>query len=266
VKHLLVLLRTAMKSAVTEGILPRNVAALVASPKRRSDQDASPEKTKGIQTFDTSQARAFLDVIKNDRLEALFTVAVSLGMRQGEILGLTWSNVDLEGCRLSVAAQLQRIEGKLVLVTPKSAKSIRSISLPAVAVSALYSHRNRQAEEREWSGSDWQDTGFVFTTSRGTPMDPRNVIRKFQAALKMAELPKLRFHDLRHSTATLLLAQGVSPRYISDLLGHSQVSFTMQTYAHVLPEVQREVATKMNAVLSRVATPVANSAITKAVQ
>ena len=186
VKHLLVLLRTAMKSAVTDGLIPRNVAALVASPKRRSGPDALPEKAKGIQTFDTNQARAFLDAIKDDRLEALFTVAVSLGMRQGEILGLTWASVDMEACRLSVAAQLQRIEGKLVLVTPKSAKSVRGISLPAVAVSALHAHRYRPAQEREWSGSDWQESGFVFTTSRGTPMDPRNVIQKFHAALKMA--------------------------------------------------------------------------------
>jgi integrase len=260
VKHLLVLIRSSIGSAVKDGLVPRNVAAVVKSPTRAAGQVEAP-KTRQPVSFDPAQARAFLDALQGDRLEALFTVAVSLGLRQGEILGLSWSDIDLEDAKLNVRVQLQRLEGKLVKVEPKSAKSVRCISLPAVAVSALWAHQAQQEKERQWAGSDWQDTGFVFTTSRGTPMDCRNVNRRFAIVLAAANLPKIRFHDLRHSAATLLLAQGVSPRYISDMLGHAQVSFTMQTYAHVLPHVQREVATKMDEILSRVATPVANKAV-----
>ena len=259
VKHLLVLVRSAITSAVKDGIVPQNVALVVKAPTRSENGQESPARRKPV-PFNPEQARAFLDSVKGDRLEALFTVAVSLGLRQGEILGLKWDDVDLVAAKLNVTGQLQRLGGKLIKVAPKSEKSLRPISLPAVAVSALWAHQSKQQKEREWSGSDWQDTGYVFTTSRGTPMDPRNIIRRFVAVLAAADLPKMRFHDLRHSAATLLLAQGVSPRYISDMLGHAQVSFTMQTYAHVLPHVQREVATKMDEILNRVATPVATKA------
>lgn len=136
------------------------------------------------------------------------------------------------------------------------------MNLPAVTRSVLVAHLARQDEERRIAGSRWQETGFVFTTTIGTPGDARSVIRRFHSILKTTGLPRIRFHDLRHSAATLLLAQGVSPRYISDLLGHSQVSFTMQTYAHVLPHVQRDVADKMNEILNP--KPVATSVATKA--
>jgi len=118
-----------------------------------------------------------------------------------------------------------------------------------------------QENERCLAGSKWQETGFVFTTSIGTPIDARSVIRRFHAVLKASALPRIRFHDLRHSAATLLLAQGVSPKYISDLLGHSQVSFTLQTYAPVLPHVQREAAEKMDEIL--VPKPVATTVATR---
>jgi len=135
------------------------------------------------------------------------------------------------------------------------------VNLPAVTRSVLVAHRAKQDEERRIAGSHWQETGFVFTTTIGTPIDARSVIRRFHSILKTPGLPRIRFHDLRHSAATLLLAQGVSPWYFSDLLGHSQVSFTMQTYAHVLPHVQRDVADRMNEILSL--KPVATGVATK---
>jgi len=136
------------------------------------------------------------------------------------------------------------------VVEPKSTRSRRTISLPAITVKALNSHRVRQLESRLAAGSHWQDTGFVFASTIGTAMDPRNVTREFKNVLTLNKLPSIRLHDLRHSCATLLLAQGVSPRVVMETLGHSQVSLTLNTYSHVLPPLQEEAASKMDAVLA----------------
>jgi integrase len=253
VKHLLVTLRGALESAVKDGLIPRNVAALVDPPSVTKPQ---------MKTFSAEQARTFLDAIAGDRLEALFSTAIALAYRQGEALGLQWPDVDLESenSTLTVRQSIQRIDGKLT-ITPTKEDKVHTVNLPAVTRSVLVAHRAKQDEERRIAGSRWQETGFVFTTTIGTPVDARSVIRRFHSILKTTGLPRIRFHDLRHSAATLLLAQGVSPRYISDLLGHSQVSFTMQTYAHVLPHIQRDVADKMDEILNP--KPVATSVATK---
>jgi integrase len=259
VKHLLVTLRGALDVATKDGQIPRNVAALVDPPRVPRSE---------VQAFTEQQARAFLAAVKGDRLEAVYTVAVAIGMRQGEILGLKWSDIDLETGMLTVRAALQRVDKKLIQVETKSAKS-RPIHLPAACLAALTRHKAKQEEERQWAGSRWKDTGYVFTTRKGTPMDARDLLRDYyritrpktkpgEEPIKLP-FPPIRFHDLRHSTATILLAQGVAPKYITELLGHSQVSFTMQVYAHVLPEAQKAVATKMDEILNpnRVATSVA---------
>jgi integrase len=230
-----------------------------------------------MRAFTPDEARAFLEAVSGNRLEAVFTVAVAVGMRQGEILGLKWGDVNLEAGTLTVNAALQRIDKKLTQVEPKPANSHRPIHLPATCLSALTRHKAKQDEERQWAGAGWKETGYVFTTRRGTPIDARDLLRTYfritRPKVKAGEepitlpFPAIRFHDLRHSTATILLAQGVSPKYISELLGHSQVSFTMQTYAHVLPEVQRSVATKMDEILDPkpVATTVATKPATESV-
>jgi len=123
--------------------------------------------------------------------------------------------------------------------------------LPTVAVSALRGHRVRQLEMRLAAGSRWRENRFIFASSIGSPLDPRNVTRQFKMLLIGAKLPNIRLHDLRHSCATLLLAQGVNPRMVMETLGHSQVSLTLNTYSHVLPALQQDVASKMDAVLSR---------------
>jgi integrase len=239
-----VTLRSALNIAVKWDLLPRNVAALVDPPKVARTQ---------FKVFLPEQARAFIQSIKNHRLEALFSTALALGYRQGEALGLQWADVDLERGTLTVKQALQRVNGKLLLV-PTKADKVHTINLPSVTISALHAHRSRQHQEQLAAASQWREAGFVFTTQIGTPLDARGVIRAFDQILKRAALPKIRFHDLRHSAATLLLAQGVSARYVSELLAHSSVSFTMQTYAHVLDQTKLEVAAKMDAILSPVAT------------
>src|SRR5262249_40590509 len=155
--------------------------------------------------------------------------------RQGEALGLRWDDIDLDGGSLTVRAALQRINGKLQLVEPKTKRSRRTIPLPQVAVNALRAHRVRQLEERLLAGDRWRDWGLVFCTPKGTPHDARNVTRRFQKLLGQTELPHQRFHDLRHTCATLLLVQGVPARVVMEILGHSQISLTLDTYSHVVP-------------------------------
>ncbi len=144
---------------------------------------------------------------------------------------------------------LREVKTTVNVTELKTARSRRTIALPSVAVRALRTHRVRQLEARLVAGGRWADGDFVFASSTGTPMDPRNVTRQFKALLKEAELPDMRLHDLRHSCATLLLAQGVDPRTIMETLGHSQISLTLNTYSHVLPALKQEAALKMDIVL-----------------
>jgi integrase len=261
IRHFRATLRAALNVAVRDGLVARNVAALVKPPRL--------QKSK-LHVFTKEEALRFLGLAKGNRLEAIFTVALSLGLREGEILGLRWKDVDLDAGRLEVAYSLQRIKrpgekkGKLELIAPKTDRSRRLIALPQVAISALHAHRGRQEKERSAAGARWRDTGMVFTTSIGTMLDQRNMLRAYYAIMNTRDpddpepdkekkrklLPQLRFHDLRHSAATLLLAQGVHPRYIMELLGHSSFNLTMNTYGHILEEMKKETARQTDAVFT----------------
>jgi integrase len=157
---------------------------------------------------------------------------------------------------------LQRLNGQMQLVEPKTDRSRRTVSLPAIAIAALLRHREAQAQDEVLAGSRWSGNplGLVFTSSLGTPLDARNVLRMFQALLADAKIPKMRIHDLRHSAASILIAQGVSAKAISELLGHSAVAFTLQVYGHLMEDTRREVASRMDDALS---IPVATSVATK---
>jgi len=234
-------LRIALGQAVKWGMIGRNVAALVAPPKavRYEGRTLTPDEAKQL-----------LKTVGGDRLEALYAVALAVGLRQGEALGLRWQDIDLEGRTLTVRNQMQRINGKLTLTEPKTAHSRRTVALPSVVVAALHRHCERQAEERAWAGSRWQESGLVFTTAIGTPLNQPNLRRAFCALLDRAGLPMIRFHDLRHSAASLLLAQGASPRVIMETLGHANIGITMNLYTHVMPALLQETAAMMNRVLT----------------
>jgi integrase len=241
VRHINDTLRCALNMALKWGLVSRNVATLVGPPRIQR---------KEIRSFAPEDARTFLKAIKGDRLEALFSVALSLGLRQGEALGLRWQDVDFDAGTLRVSFAIQRIEGRLQMVEPKTERSRRVLPLPKTVVSALRAHRSRQLEEKLALGPEWQETGLVFTSSIGTPLEPRNVVRKFHALLKDAGLPRSRFHDLRHSCASLLLAQGVPARTVMEILGHSQISLTMNTYAHVMPAMKQDAMDLMESILT----------------
>jgi integrase len=244
VAHIRAVLRTALNQAVKWQLLARNVAALSDPPRAKRYEHRA---------FTPDEAKRFLETVRatGDRLEALYTVALSHGLRQGEALGLRWDDVALDQGVLHVRQQLQRANGHLELVELKSDSSRRTVTLTADAVAALRNHQAFQRKEKLAERKRWQDSGLVFTTRLGGPLDGINVTRAFQRILVKAGLPKRRFHDLRHSCATLLLVQGISPKVVQAILGHSSIRLTMDTYSHVLPELQREAAEKMQAVLQR---------------
>jgi integrase len=263
IRHYRATLRAALNVAMQDGLIARNAAALAKPPRLEK---------RPPHVFSKEEALGFLHAAEGHRLEAVFTVALSLGLREGEILGLRWEDIDLDAARLRVSHTLQRVKrpgeakGKLELISPKTEKSRRVIALPQVAVSALYAHRARQEQARALCGSRWRDTGMVFTTGIGTMLDQRNMLRAFYGIMNTPDpgdpepdpkkkrklFPRLRFHDLRHSAATLLLAQGVHARYIMELFGHSTISLTMNTYGHVLEEMQRDTARQTDAIFNPV--------------
>jgi len=234
-------LRTALTRAMKWGYVARNVASLTDAPKvvQREMTALTPDEAKQL-----------LKAVRGDRLEALYTVALALGLRQGEALGLRWQDIDVDARSLTVRYQLQRVDGKPALVEPKTPKSRRTLVLPGVAVDALRRHRVRQLEERLWAGSRWQEGGFVFTSSIGTPIDRATIQKQFRTLVTKAELPPMRFHDLRHSAASLLAAQGATARDVMETLGHTQIATTMNLYTHVFTERKTELADLMDAALS----------------
>jgi integrase len=235
-------LRTALALAVRWEYVERNVAGLVDRPKRVRNE---------IHPLAPDEARKFLETIRGHRLEALFSVALALGLRQGEALGLRWQDIDLVASTLTVSHQLQRVDGRLTLVEPKSDRSRRMLVMPPTIVARFVEHGKRQVAEKLWAGPTWTDSGLVFTNRTGGPTPARGVIEQFHQELAKAGLRRHRFHDLRHSCATLLLVQGVSPRVVMEILGHSEIGLTMNTYSHVVPELQRDAAARMESVLTR---------------
>lgn len=246
-------LRRALGQALKWGLVARNVATLVDPPRVTRHE---------IEPLSLEEAEKLLQAVRGHRLEALFTVALALGLREGEALGLCWKDVDLDGGMLLVRRQLQRLKGELVdgkrqrgrvvLAETKTDRSRRTIALPAFAVQALREHRVRQLEERLQMGARWkgcEQGELVFPSIFGTPLDARNLIRQYHALLEKAGIPRRRFHDLRHTCATLLLVQGEDLRVVMEVLGHSQITLTANTYQHVVQSLKRGAADKMQALL-----------------
>ena len=173
-------------------------------------------------------------------------------MRRGELLGLRWSDVDLDGGALSVQQTRIRGEGgRLVYGSPKTAKGRRRISLAGSTVASLRAHRARQAAERILAGSLWKDADLVFCGPTGEPLDPDSLSQSFERLAAKANLPRLRFHDIRHTAATLLLGAGVHPKVVSELLGHATIAITLDTYSHVLPGLGEDAAERLASAIGR---------------
>jgi integrase len=160
-------------------------------------------------------------------------------LRKGELLGLRWEDIDFAAGTLSVRQALQRVNGRLKLLEPKTALSRRTVPVPPATVASLRARREQQERAEQAAGKSWAGSGLVFTTLAGRPLDPRNVNRSWYTLRDRAGLGSVRLHDLRHSCASFLIAAGASPRTVMKTLGHSQIGLTMNTYAHVLPEIER---------------------------
>lgn len=226
-----------LNQAMRWELLSRNVAALVKGPK-------IPRREMKVWTED--QARKFIECCDNEPLGALYVLALHTGLRRGELGALRWSDVDLDTGVATVRRSLQRTNtAGLVFEEPKTEKARRSINLAPAVVSALKAHRKRQAEVRLAAGPLWKDNGLIFPTGIGTPMDPRSLSNDYDRMIEKSELPRIRLHDLRHTFATIGLAQGVHPKVMSDMLGHSKVSLTLDVYSHALPSFQTEASEKI---------------------
>jgi integrase len=221
-------LNKALSRAVSDGLIPHNAVTSVKPPQPRRAE---------IRPLDREQVRALFKAVSGYRLEALYVVAVTAGLRQGELLGLRWEDVGLEAGTLQVRRTLSEARTGRIFEAPKSGKG-RQIRLTRKAAEALRSHRKAHQEESVKLAGLWQDQGLVFPSQVGTPLSARNLIRTFKAHLSRAALPATtRFHDLRHTCATLLLRQGVNPKFVQELLGHADVSLTLNVYSHVLPDM-----------------------------
>jgi integrase len=241
VQYIHTTLHKALKDAVSDGLIPRNVAEGIRPPR---------PKKKEITPLDPEQARAFLAAAHEDRFEALYVLAIHCGLREGELLGLKWDDVDLETGMLRVRRTLSETRTGYIFEPPKNGKG-RSIKLTQAASEALRSHLERQLEEIDSSGDDYQDQGLIFPSRKGTPMNARNLTaRSFKPLLKRAGLPDIRLHDLRHTCATLMLCEGVHIKLVQELLGHATISITLDTYSHLLPGMGDEAAGAMERIFS----------------
>jgi integrase len=236
IRNIRAVLRRALNQALRWRLVTFNAASLAEIPRIEQEE---------MSALDEQQARALLRTLKGERLEVLYRVGLSLGLRRGEILGLRWIDVDFERATLRVAQTLQRTKAKgLIFSTPKTKGSVRTIPMPRVLLAALKLHKERQDQQ----GVE-NPHGLVFISTKGTPLDPDDITHRFKAFVKAAGLPvDIHFHSLRHSCATLLLAQGVPMHVVKDILGHSQISTTMR-YAHPTEQTMRDATAEMDMLL-----------------
>jgi integrase len=242
VRYIHAVLHCALKKAAELRLIPRNPAASASPPKIRQEE---------ITPLDGQQARLLLEAARGDRFECLYALSLMCGLRMGEALGLRWSDIDLEAGTLRVHRQLQRIRegGGLVFSEPKNA-SRRTIDLPQRTREALRSHHKRELEEELRAGGKWQENGLVFASRKGTPLDAQNIVnRYFKPLLRRSGLPDIRWHDLRHTCATLLLTRGTHPKMVQHLLGHASIQLTLDRYSHWIPSMGRATAEGMDEAL-----------------
>jgi len=239
VSHHRATLRRALADAVRDGLVVRNVAALARPP-------SVPDVERAWLT--TDQVRTLLASTEGDRLHALWALGASAGLRIGEALALAWDDVDTDAATLTVRSTLHREAGEWVVREPKTRSSRRTVPLTPLAVAALRAHELRQAQEQLAHGT--RRRGLVFTTPEGRPLHGTNVLPALYAALEAAGLPRVTFHGLRHSAASLMLEAGVPMKVVSELLGHSTLRVTADLYSHVAPTLARDAADRVQRALT----------------
>lgn len=237
------MLHRALEDALQMGLVNRNVSEMLKPPRRGNRE---------MMTLSVLEMQRFLEVVRDDRFCALYMLALSTGMREGELLGLRWQDVDLARRTVQVRMNVAEIAKKrFALAETKTAYSRRTVGLTQAAVDALAEHWQKQQRDKLSMGDQWVENNLVFPNGYGTIMIPHNITkRSFKKYLVKAGLSRdIRFHDLRHTAATLLLASGVNAKVVSEMLGHSSVAITLRIYAHVLPHMQQSAVQAMDDML-----------------
>jgi integrase len=234
-------LGAALTRATREELIGRNVARLVELPTWEPGE---------VHPWSADEALAFLQAAKPDPLYPAFVLLLLYGMRRGEVLGLRWQDVDLDNGVFRVRQQLQRVDGSLQAGPVKTKAGNRDLPIPSLARAALLARQQKQAEDRLAFGRAWQDTGLVFSTRSGLPIEPRNLIRSFRRICDHHKLRAIKVHHLRHTTASLLKKLHVPPRDAQMILGHAHISTTMQIYTHVDEEARNDAITGLDKLLS----------------
>ena len=231
---------TPLTQAVSDGLLPRN-AADVKAPR------PAPEEMRPLSE---EEANRLLEMACGERFEALYVLAIGTGLRRGELLGLRWDDVDLERSTLRVGRALVREGGRHTIGETKTRRGRRQINLTPRMVNALKTHRKNQLEEKMKLAGLYKDHGLIFATGVGTPVNPENLVkRSFKPLLKKSGLPEIRFHDLRHTCATIYLGRSIHPKFVQELLGHATIAMTLDTYSHYLPSMGDQAAAAMEAAI-----------------
>jgi integrase len=231
-------LHRALEDAVKWGLVSVNVCDKVNQP-RAVKFETHP--------LTGEQARQLLEVARGSDIEVMLKLALTTGMRIGELVGLRWADIDFQEVSLQIRHTVSRIGRRgIVENDPKTESSKRKIMLPRFVLDALQQHREHQAGLQSKAGAAWQEKDVVFSNRYGGFLERSNIVRRFKELLKEAGLPAMRFHDLRHSAATILLKMGIHPKQVQELLGHSSFKITMDRYSHILPSMQREMMEKID--------------------
>ncbi len=241
IKYIYSTLQSALKQAVKERLITHNVADAIELPKQKKQE---------MKILTKENISVFMETAKNSIHYPAFLLELSTGLRRGELIGLRWEDIDFHNGILRVKQQIVRCKKGLIISEPKTEKSKRTISLHKGILEKLKEHKKHQNELKLLLGPAYQDNGLVFCTEDGKPLDPRNFVRHFESVLKKAGLKHIRFHDMRHTFATMALQSGIPAKTIQEFLGHSTISVTMDTYSHVTPEMQSEAANIIGNILS----------------
>jgi integrase len=240
VRRVAATLHRALEDAVRWGRVHRNAADQATPPRKRT-----PE----MSVWTTEELGRFLTAVEDDRLYALWLLFATTGLRRGEALALRWPDVDLEARRIAVRQSVVPVNGRLIYAEPKTPRGRRSVALDVTTARALREHRKRQAEERLAVGPAYQAGDLLFCREDGAPLAPGRVSHRFAETSRRVGLPPIRLHDLRHTHATMALAAGVHPKTVSERLGHSSVSLTLDLYSHAIPALQEEAADRIAGLL-----------------
>jgi len=238
------ILRSALSNAIREELISKNVAALTVLPNA-----SKTKKAKNHGVWNVDEARKFLEHLRSvdEPLYAAYVLILILGLRRGEVLGLAWDCVDLDGEQLWISRQLNRVRGELLhRETTKTEDSAASLPLFGLCIAALRDRQRIQEKARQDAGEKWKHSDLVFTTKNGTPVEPRNFYRSFERYCERAGVPRIRVHDTRHTCASLLAALDVHPRVAMRILRHSQISVTMNVYTQVPSPETRKALDRLN--------------------